>query len=310
MNNKLNNNKGFTLIELLISMALLSIVMLMVVQFMSSTAAANRKTKANLEVQSEAQEVIQNISDTLTTANYVRVVKSDGKAYDVSAATSLETDKRDGTMETALSFTTDKGSSLDFDFVPDNYGNYVKKSTDPERKVILDLDTYQLVGEAKDTVYPLADDTETATDVRSFRVLKQGDKYYYIKPTYIYAEYEESGKITTTIYRFDVLASSGDNNYDIYMYRNTVESTETNRFSKAKAAVDALSGEKGRLTENIQDFYLSADAEGNALLINSVFYVNGYRYNAIENVKFRNSNVLTVRPQNLYKKSGTGVTTP
>ena len=41
--------------------------------------------------------------------------------------------------------------------------------------------------------------------------------------------------------------------------------------------------------------------EGNALLIDALFDVNGYLYNAAGTTKFRNSQVLTVRPQNLYK---------
>ena len=43
------NNKGFSIIELLVSIAILSIIMLVVVQFMSTTSGAYQKNKKNLK---------------------------------------------------------------------------------------------------------------------------------------------------------------------------------------------------------------------------------------------------------------------
>jgi hypothetical protein len=70
-------------------------------------------------------------------------------------------------------------------------------------------------------------------------------------------------------------------------------------YSKPEAAT-------GRLTKHIQDFYLSANAEGNSFMINSVMAVSEYKYRTEETIKLRNSNVLSVRPQNQYKISETG----
>ena len=42
------HNQGFSLIELLIALTILSIVMIMVVQFMSTSSAAYRKNEKNL----------------------------------------------------------------------------------------------------------------------------------------------------------------------------------------------------------------------------------------------------------------------
>lgn len=319
MHRQMNKNRGFTLVELLISMALLSIIMLMVTQFMSSTSAAEKKTKQNLKVQDEANEVMTNIADSLMQANYICVIPSDSYTYLVDKTSGNRTESLTPTSIATL--TSDKGADVTFRLVSDNYGNYVRPGTaTDERKVIIDMDTYQLAGEKKDTVYPLSGDLESPPlDVRSFRVLKQEvsgkETYVYIQPAYIYAEYTVSKTqangtvdelLCNVIYRFEYTADGGN----IYMYRSS-EDTDLGKYTAgrldtAKGKVDALSDETGRLTKNLTDFYLSADAEGNALLTDVLFEIGGYKFNSADTINFRNSQVLTVRPQNTYKKAGTG----
>ena len=308
MYRQINKNKGFTLIELLISMALLSIITLMVVQFMSSTAGANRRTQYNLKAQTVANEVITNISNSLMQAEYVKVVPAD----DVYYALDNTTGNRIKSLSTNA--TAPEPLPADCHLVPDNYGNYAQDTssvTASERKVIVDMDNYQLPGEKNGDIYPISGDLEDDTfDARSFRILKQDiggtDTYLYIEPAYIYLEYTTlastgAQNLCNIIYRFD-----GNN---IYMYRSS-ENTDLgrntkNRFETAKSKVDSLSRTEGLLTEYMTDFYLSADVEGNSLMLNSLFDVNGYMFNSATTVKFRNSQVLTVRPQNLYKKDNT-----
>ena len=313
MNRRTSRNKGFTLIELLICMALLSIVMVMVVQFMSSTAGANRKTQYNMKVQSVANEVMLNISESLMRAEYVKVVPINSNCYTVSNTatqadpTSSVEMKREATLATPT-----VSLPANAQLVPDNYGNYVNPTPDTERKVIIDMDTYELPGEKKDTVYPLAGDMEEGTVARSFRILKQEiggkDTYLYVVPLYIYAEYrvredDDTEKLCCVIYKFDYTEKK------IFMFRSSPEDTDlstvTNRFSYARSEVDALTGTEGMLTEYMTHCYLSADVEGNALLLETYFNVNNYQYNSSDTVQFRNSQVLTVRPQNLYLKQNT-----
>lgn len=302
MYRQMNKNKGFTLIELLISMALLSIIMVMVVQFMSSTAGANKKTQYNLKAQSVANEVISNISESLMRAEYVMVVPANQSYYKMDPNI---TNRRESLTATNIALTTFPTNCR---LVPDNYGNYARPSaTEPERKVIVDLLSYELPGEKSGDVYPLATDLEQdGFNVRSFRILKQSlgstEAYLYIEPAYIYIEYtvmSSSGteNLCYVIYRFD--------NEKIYMYRSSEKvnlDRYTPRFATAKSNVDALTKKEGLLTENVTDFYLSADAEGEAFMLNSLFNVNGYMFNSVTTVNFRNSQVLTVRPQNLYQK--------
>lgn len=328
MRKKVNRNRGFSLVELLISMALLSIVMLMVVQFMSSTSAANRKTRQNLNIQTEADEVMGSIIDSIMAASYIRVGVADSSYYRVNLATDTEPDSRTtGDVAKKYNLTTDKLAAIDFDLVPDNYGNYIDPDQDDsnkaERKVIIDQDTFQLLAEKNSTPYPLTGDLETA-NVRSFQVLKQDDKYFYVRPEYIYVEYADvdasGNKITSAVmYHFventtDAGKKAGGTTQDkkhrvsVYVARDVVTATEFSKYDKLKSAVGD-SGDIGLLSKNMQDFYLSADVDGNALLLDSVFKSegeNGYTYHAEQTVRCRNSNVLSVRPQSRLNKAETG----
>lgn len=301
LSKKSQQNKGFTLIELLIAMAILSIVMLMVGQFMSTTSGSYRKTKKNLNVQTEAQQVMDHISDTLMQANYIRVSCSDGNAYEIAM-------KSDGTTKENRTVTQVADMAVNYDFVPDDYGNYVKPSDADERKAIINYSTYQLVNldGAKAVAYPKVGDYEyssTENDVRSFRALRPSVDYYYVKPDYIYAEYiDDVGHIKHIIYYIK--------DEKIYIYRYT-DNSKDKLYDYAKAQVTriASSSGDGLLTDKIEDFYLSADVDGDALLTNVLFINEGYQYNAIETINFRNSNVLSVRPQNLFKLVSGGSST-
>lgn len=303
------------MIELLISLALLSIIMVMVVQFMSSTAGAQKKTKENIKVQTEAKEVMTNIMDGLVTASYVQVRSKNGVVYTM--------DKTTGSRKEALSPAAGSISVVptpNMTIVPDNFGNY-NKMVDAdgnyiggERKVIVDMDTFKLPGEkVADGNYPLEGDLHKSAiaDARSFRILKQevagNDTYLYIEPLYIYAEYNILGaggtpQVESVMYKF---VDNAKGNISIYLSRKTWDRNTASRWYSVLSAMPS-SGDTGLLTKNLSDFYLSADAEGNALMIDALFDIKGYKYNAAETVKFRNSSVLTVRPQNLYKKVNIG----
>ncbi|MBO5089240.1 MAG: prepilin-type N-terminal cleavage/methylation domain-containing protein [Lachnospiraceae bacterium] len=345
------HNQGFSFIELLIALTILSIVMIMVVQFMGTSTAAYQKNKSNLNLQNEAMQVLEQMSDTLMQAKYVRVVTKDKGMYLIEHKDSDGDGDKERVISTPTTYTP-----VTFDFVPDNYGNYAKCSdfTTSDRKVIVDFDTFEIVNEKKKT-YPLisspTDNDVVYTDlngnktimlasqsVRSFRALKNGTVYNYIKPEFIYAEYSTSNKKTVhVIYHITDVTDSRDNTCSIYMYRYETDDTnpteakvknynyartqvmgllgkgyETTKYSantdtfvtnkESATALQAIKdGAQGMITGNISDFYLSADSEGNAILTNIMFKDGNYTYNTVETINFRNSNVLTVRPQKLYK---------
>lgn len=300
------HNKGFSFIELLIAMTIFSIVMLMVVEFMSTSSGAYRKTKKNLNVQTEALQVTEQLSDTLMQASYVRISVEEPSLYTIDVDTSQKRNKR---------VVTKSGNGVDCDFVPDNYGNYVKTG-DPfnmDNDAIIDLQTYKLVNK-KGMPHPIdtgdRDMDLGGVDARSFRMLNHDNKQYYVQPDYIYMEYRTpsanlndstpSKEMQHVIYK---IVKEKDAR-KIYTFRYTADITDNAK--GYKYAMDQINGmissdEDGLLTEVVEDFYVSVDVEGNALLTNILFEDNGYEYNTVETINFRNSNVLTVRPQRLYK---------
>jgi len=388
LNNIRKQNQGFSLIELLISMALLSIVMVMVVTFMGSSQAAYRKTKSNLNLQTEAMQVMEQMSDTMMQASYIRIATKDKGMYYINKEEPSSTNKRTVTEVKD----TDYHAIEDYDFVPDNYGNYALNCdlTEDSREVIVDFDNadmslrYRLV-DRSDKAYPLDSDKDliTGTGVRSFRALRPminvsgievADDYRYIKPEFIYLEYLDSANVQKVskekkdehgnvvkddagnpvfedvyeyglyhvIYYITDITSERNDTCSIYMYRKRTDPgdyTENYKTMKEHILKDMLgyssadkakqeksytaftteeesittSDVEGLVTNKISDFYVSADSDGNSLLCNILFKDSGYEYNSVESVNFRNSSVLTVRPQKLYKrmdKSTGGGTTP
>lgn len=350
MKKYIQRNKGFTLIELLIAMAILSIIMLMVIMFMSTTTRAYRKTRKNVEVQTESVQVMEQISDTLMQADFVRVEAEDDEVYILEADSTkkgdearkfvnvldttpdaqykksdrpaMKQEKYDENLQMLkYAYSTfedakkknqeseDAGSDARFSysFVPDNYPNYVKPAANDERKIIINYENFQLINN-KNIAYPISGDKEYVDDtsgqwLRSFQLLKPVEdwEYCYIKPKYIYVEYSSKDS-AGTLERVHVAYYIKDNK--IYMARKH-GCTATDTYSSAIAEVTSLAnagGSKGLLTSMIKDFYMSADAAGNCLLPNVMFKNDSYVYNYSVAINFRNSNVLSVRPQNLYKK--------
>ncbi len=306
MGNRKKKNQGFSLIELLIAVTILSIVMIMVVQFMSTSSVAYRKQKKNLSVQTKAMTTMEQLSDTLMQANYVRIKSLDGKTYEVS---------KDGAGVIEV---TEKGT-INYQLVPDNYANYCQTCRyNGTRDVIINFDTFDIVDD-KGNTYPQSYDTDYVENisVKSFRALNQGGTYQYIIPQWIYAEYasrDSSGDTITThvVYFFTDVKDSKDNTRQLVVYRNNTKTWTEAMGGNFEVCVSQTAIKQddptvvGVVSEDILNFYISADPEGNALLTNVVFKDDGYEYNAIETIKFRNSNVLTVRPQKLQKVKGTG----
>lgn len=397
MKNIRKQNQGFSLIELLISMALLSIVMVMVVSFMGSSQAAYRKTRSNLNLQTEAMQVVEQMSDTMMQASYVRIATKDTGMYYVSKGdiTSLNKRKVEKVDDT-------KYKKVEYDFVPDNYANYAWKCnmTEDGREVILDLDNVDLddryrIVNRKDEAFPLSTDADyvSGSEVRSFRALRPvgtdasgnpiADDYRYVKPEFIYLIYQDSANVKEVnkqvpklkadgtpevdvngdpvyedakdasgnpikeyqyatihvIYHITDITDTRNKSCSIYMYKETApagtvvtykhmkdkvltllgkssvtkQAPSADEFTKQEESSTVIAavkdGVEGLVTDNIKDFYISADAEGNSLLANILFQDSKYEYNAVESINFRNSSVLSVRPQKLLKrveKSGAG----
>ena len=100
---KKHNNKGFTLIEILVALAVSSVVITIVIAFISQGSRFYKTQSNTINLQNELQETSNVITDTLQEATYLSII-SDSKnlkvytgSYDIKEGKKL--------------FTSDKGSS-------------------------------------------------------------------------------------------------------------------------------------------------------------------------------------------------------
>ncbi|MDE5779610.1 MAG: type II secretion system GspH family protein [Lachnospiraceae bacterium] len=282
-------NKGFSLIELLVAMTILSIILVSVVQFMSTSSGALNKTKRNLNLQTEAMEVGEQMADSLAQATYIRVGTKDKKTYKLDNQLVDKRKKRTESPE----------GSLTGELVVDNFPNYLPGSTD--KKIILDDINYTLLVDGTSGAAYL----DGGTSVQSFRCLtKNAGELLYVKPEYIYLRYQK--KVSGSESEAYVIYYFKDK--EIYMARGEMSELGTlssDGYNEAVSKVSAKTGEDGLLTKNFSDCYFSADSKKNTVFIDMLMMdsrYNQYKYNYVETVLLRNSNVLTVPPQKMYKK--------
>lgn len=168
MSDTMNRNKGFSFVELLVAMTILSVVMILVTQFMSTSTGALGKTKKNLSIQTEALEIGEQISDVIMQASYIRVEDNNGNYY-----------------------------------VVDNYPNWINgKSGTTDRIIVL----RETVTPENGKQVRIVDDkgVEYDNSLMSFRTL---DGTTNITPAYIFVQYftkdEGTEKQKYAIYHFD-----------------------------------------------------------------------------------------------------------
>ncbi len=73
MKRKKINNRGVTLVELVIALAVLSMLLVAVIMMMSNNSVIYRKTKADINVQTSAQETYNSIQDCIMQAKYIEL---------------------------------------------------------------------------------------------------------------------------------------------------------------------------------------------------------------------------------------------
>lgn len=209
MKNTYKKNKGFSLMELLIAIAILSIIMVAIGSFMTTTLHTQSKTSKEIEIQDEAQRIYYQMADILMQATYIRVEPQDGTAYtyekvaknknaDNKEMKAVDSDKAifAGATTEADKIGEDTGYKLGY--VSENYPNYQLSNVAnaSQRKVIVSYTSGNLYNE-KDVAYPKAGseldgDGDAGYQLKSFRVLNKDSKKYYVKPKYIYIEYSNA----------------------------------------------------------------------------------------------------------------------
>lgn len=292
-----NRNKGFSLVELLVAIAVMSIIMVMVVQMMGNSSVILRKTNKKLALQTEALEFREQFSDILMQATYVRVESADKKTYTLD--TSIDTSEKNKRKRVSASVGDINGS-----LVSDNYPNYLIAGNN-------NFDIF--MKKADFTLYctDTAGTQHNSDTKQSFRKLLDGvtdGKPYYVKPSYIYLRYHLDSSAKTekySIFRFD--NSSGT--YKVYSAKgtiNNINATTDDGFDVAKTVVDAKSGNDGLMSENVKDVYFSVDAIGNSAFVDMQFenakYIN-QTYEYRDTISLHNSYVITVPPNKMFIKT-------
>lgn len=85
-----NNSKGFTMVELIVSMAILAIIMTEIMALMFNTSKVYQRGTAEVDLQSESQQIIQQFEELVIDANLsvsydgttIQVKNNPGKSYD------------------------------------------------------------------------------------------------------------------------------------------------------------------------------------------------------------------------------------
>lgn len=317
------SNKGFTLVELLISIAIMSVIMVMVVHIMSGSSVALRRTDKKLELQSEAMEFKEHFSDIIMQARYIRVESLDNNIY------KLDTNLNDtGKKNRKRDVNADATLTLAGTLVSDNYPNY-SKAGNGNLDIYMKADNFTLYG--KDETgkqYPSSIDSTK----QSFRILTNnsvdGDPYYVI-PEYVYAIYDYdpddpsnpddgNGVYTYAIYHF--VHDGVTDTYEVYCALGTVTdvvSLSDDGFTSAKANVDGMTKPTGLISEDVNDIYISADTDANTVYVDMQFENSRYlgqTYDYSDAIVLRNTHALTVSPNKMFKDyksvSAGGATAP
>ena len=73
MKREQTNNRGVTLVELVVALAVLAMLMVAVIMLMSNNTVIYRKTKADISVQTAAQETYNSLQDSIMQAKYLEL---------------------------------------------------------------------------------------------------------------------------------------------------------------------------------------------------------------------------------------------
>ena len=336
----MKHNKGFSLVELLVSIAILSIIMVMVVQFMGTASVSLRRTRKQMDLQTGAMEFREQLSDVLMQSTYVRVQTKDVNGYKID--TELETatiNKKRKRVDSAsaspsnVTSTALMTSGSNMTFVSDNYPSYCKAGS-KDLDIYIDKNNFTLLGkDASGTQYPASVDNS----IKSFRFLSDGvvsGDTYYVKPEYIYVRYhptydiDGSGNTNNIITKeyYAIYHFTSDNK--VYMYKGEVQTPNVATDDGFAYAVSKLQNETGENASNdkymglmldlVREVYVSFDTEANTVMLSAQLYdseqpksrrglendsaYTKYIYDYEDSIVFRNSHALTVAPNKLYKR--------
>ena len=278
-----NDNKGITLIELLVSLAILSIFMVTVTFFLSTSTKSVNQTKKQVKVQQDAKEVYESLNSTIMQATSVRVRTKNV----ITAATTTD---QEIVSRRSANFSSELASGNEVELL----SKAAFDSIDFVNENSYSLDTYknkfQTNGVGKPSIY--------YTD--SFGKKQLDSKYVSI------AEYEAAtqaldGKITNYAAfddgEYEVKAIStgpvtvgGVTNYYTVLYDAASHKIYIN---KDASRSDYTIHEDNLVTDHCTEFTVNAqEGKNNALVLKLTLSDAGYSYTLGGTVNIRNNKVM------------------
>lgn len=278
------NNKGFSFVELVIAVAILAVIMVSISTFMGSTTAVYTRTTKDNEVQIEAQNVYNTITNSIMQANKVIIMLYDdaGDAY-ASYDSYVSDDQAD-----VVGFDSTNGRLVTYD------------STSKKYKALKSF-MIPMVNKAGDAGY------YNATSAKAFQYLKtlNGTDYEYKECPVraLFVEYQT--KKADGTYGIANITYHVSKDGKLYMNRHDEDdstwsipgtTTYAGRIDFTENA-DNLLSTKLNYTDHINcGFKVVVDADANSIGIALDFKNATITYDSMGMTKIRNSNVLT-KPQ-------------
>lgn len=268
------NNQGFTFVELVIAVAMLSIITVSIATFMATTSRVYSKTSYNNEVQSQASEVYDQISNCIMQANKVLLYGylSDGAGGFVSDAWYYVSDN----MSDVAGYETSTGAILD------RNNSYIMC----------------MFGQKKEN----GGNDNRGQVPRAFQYLKNDDgsggqqiKEVLVKALYV--EYQTKvGSNYETCYATFYVSDAGD----LYLNRHYDSDSDIANYKPASsstlvAVVDKTVSDTSVLCNTLKDkgFSVMVDAENNSIGLVLNFDNYSMTYDTLGMIKIRNKAVLT-----------------
>ncbi|SEF52485.1 prepilin-type N-terminal cleavage/methylation domain-containing protein [Eubacterium ruminantium] len=268
-------NKGFTLVELMVALAVLALLIVAVVTFMSHESVILRKEEADIAVQNSAQETYNELADIIVQANYIKI-----EAYCAADNSVVEFSKKD--VGKAIS---------------NNMGEYVitKKSLAAGGLNFEDNGYNISNGGAGDSTFYLMKTVKaggTATTTFSNLYLKRLTVKYSVpydsafKGSGVGSDLGVEKDTCTAEIFFDKNKIYISKQYDLMTRLNTVSGMDDENLYSTKLNYAVTSDGK-----NISAVHCTVDANSQSIRLSMDFADNGFGYTVDGMINIRNSNV-------------------
>ncbi len=309
---KNNKNKGFSFIELIIVVAILSIVMIMVSRFMTSTLNTYTRTNADNKVQSNAQETYDKIANHVMMAQAVKI-----------SVTKLEVDNviQKSTISTGAIISTSTSPGTIFMGVNEVGKDIDETCTHEDDEIYVDANSGLIRYKTASGSMPVLsvngksvfafksiDSTEieknSVTDVMTATITKAT-----LTTQAINILYEDNERYYVAKYRFKKPTDANSHDGALYltiedtglMLADEFAGTEAEQLVYRKAKLSAAGSiedpfvfnDDNLLSKGVEKFIIVTDGNGNSLGVDIEFYNKDMKYKSKGMITIRNSNVLS-----------------